>query len=341
MTHKIKESVIFEDESQTVLNEDITAQQVFEEVEHFTLAETAVEDEQSEIEDTLQQTLQSKPSLFKHLFKWGLVLGAGVCVWQGVDSFYQAWLAQDYLALGWLGAISLVASAGIGAIGRELIILRRLKNRKFDKSQAQELLHSHATGNAKAFCKKVAKESAISTENPSYDAFLNTLNATHSDQEVIELFDSMVLTKLDKKALASVQKHTKQAAIMVAVSPLAIADILLVAWRNFSLVQDVSRIYGVELSYWSRLRLFKTVLFNMAFAGVSEIAIDTGLDALSMDLTAKLSSRVAQGVGVGLISARLGLKTMEMMRPLPYTKQTVPKLADIRKNLLTDLSKTK
>lgn len=339
MTEKIKESVIFQEQSSSVAGEDLTAQQLFAEQEAFTLAQTPAVEEQAEIEDSLHNTLQPKSSLFKRLFKWGLGLGTGLGVWQGVDSFYQAWLAQDYLVLGWIGAISLLAGAGIGAIGRELLILRRLKSRELEKSRAQELLDSYATGNAKAFCSKLAKASAISTENPSYDAFLNTITPTHSDQDVVLLFDAMVLTTLDKKALASVQRHSRQAAIMVALSPLALADILLVAWRNLSLVQEISSIYGVKLSYWSRLRLFKTVLFNMAFAGVSEIAIDTGLDALSMDVTAKLSSRVAQGIGVGLISARLGLKTMQIMRPLPYSKETAPKLADIRRMLISDLNK--
>lgn len=344
MKNEIKEPIIFEEKkSETSQKEELTAQQRFDEKETFILAKSQMSDEVPAVEAELEKTLNTrrKPSFFRRLFKWGFGLGGGLCVWQCLDAIYQAWVNHHYLTLGWLLVILLIATAGIGAVGRELVILKRLKNREREKTRAEELLHSHTTGNAKTFCKEIAKDAGISRENPYYDTFLHVLTANHSDQEVVALFDRMVVAHLDQKALSSIKKHTRQAAIMVAVSPLAVADILLVAWRNFSLVQEISQIYGVELSYWSRLRLFKSVLFNMAFAGISEVAIDTGLDALSMDLTAKLSSRVAQGVGVALISARLGLKTMEMMRPLPYIKDSAPKLSDIRKALLSDIGKKK
>lgn len=92
---------------------------------------------------------------------------------------------------------------------------------------------------------------------------------------------------------------------------------LLVAWRNFRLIEQISAVYGVELGYWSRIRLVKLVLANMALAGASEVVADTGMNMLSMDIAGRVSTRVAQGVGVGLLTARLGLKAMALMRPLP------------------------
>ena len=56
------------------------------------------------------------------------------------------------------------------------------------------------------------------------------------------------------------------------------------------------------------------VLVNLAFAGATEIVQDLGMDWLSQDITAKLSARAAQGIGVGLLTARLGIKAMEFVR---------------------------
>ena len=62
------------------------------------------------------------------------------------------------------------------------------------------------------------------------------------------------------------------------------------------------------------------VLVNLAFAGATEIVQDLGMDWLSQDITAKLSARAAQGIGVGLLTARLGIKAMEFCRPLAFEK---------------------
>ena len=42
------------------------------------------------------------------------------------------------------------------------------------------------------------------------------------------------------------------------------------------------------------------------------------MDWMSQDLAARLSARAAQGIGAGLLTARLGIKAMEVCRPLPW-----------------------
>ncbi|GAK82758.1 membrane protein YcjF [Vibrio ponticus] len=74
------------------------------------------------------------------------------------------------------------------------------------------------------------------------------------------------------------------------------------------MIDNLADVYGIELGYWSRLQLFKSTLVNMAAAGASELAIDASMDLMSMDLAGKLSARAGQGIGVGILTARLGLK---------------------------------
>lgn len=72
-----------------------------------------------------------------------------------------------------------------------------------------------------------------------------------------------------------------------------------IAWRNIRLINQLAKLYGIELGYVSRLRLLRMVFVNMAFAGAAEVIQDLGLEWLSQDITAKLSARVAQGIWRG------------------------------------------
>ncbi|EOM7588726.1 TIGR01620 family protein, partial [Shigella sonnei] len=124
-----------------------------------------------------------------------------------------------------------------------------------------------------------------------------------------------------------------ESTLMIAVSPLALVDMAFIAWRNLRLINRIATLYGIELGYYSRLRLFKLVLLNIAFAGASELVREVGMDWMSQDLAARLSTRAAQGIGAGLLTARLGIKAMELCRPLPWIDDDKPRLGDFRRQL--------
>ncbi|HIF9492426.1 TPA: YcjF family protein [Photobacterium damselae] len=340
MSEQYKSKILFDESSpdiQTEQEKELTSQISFDEDKKF-LPKQA---DNTEIEQELDQILASKPKRCGGFFKGLLLAGAAMVGWQSVDYVVTAYQSADWLSLGWSVLVAGIATMGITALGRELLNLRRLKHRQTERDQAQELLNADGIGNGKAFCTKLAKQSQISTENTGYDRWIHSLAATHNDREVMALYDKMVVSQQDKMARQLVARYSSEAAVMVALSPLAIADMLLVAWRNFRLIEQVSNVYGVELGYWSRIRLVKLVLANMAFAGASEIATDIGTEVLSMDLAGRMSTRVAQGVGIGLLTGRLGLKTITLMRPLPWQPGEQPKLSEIRHDLIAQLTKKK
>jgi putative membrane protein len=51
-------------------------------------------------------------------------------------------------------------------------------------------------------------------------------------------------------------------------------------------------------------------------------------------LAAKLSARLGEGVLNGLLSARLGLAAIEVIRPLPFTALRQPSLNELATSLL-------
>ncbi|MBY5945426.1 YcjF family protein [Photobacterium rosenbergii] len=340
MSEPLKSKIVFDEPVKpepATAEVELTSQLQFAEQEKTFLPETTDID-QADVEAELDRALRSKPKRRSGWLKGLLVAGAAMVGWQTVDYVVTAYQGGDWLALGWSVIVAGIAGAGITALGRELLSLRRLKQRQSEREQAQALLEADGIGQAKAFCTKLAKQGKAVEVHAGYDKWLNSLAATHNDREVMQLYDRMVLGQQDKLARKLVAKYASEAAVMVAVSPLALADMLLVAWRNFRLIDQISKVYGVELGYWSRIKLVKLVLANMAVAGATEVIADGGMDMLSMDLAGRVSTRVAQGVGVGLLTGRLGLKAISLMRPLPWQPEQQPKLSEIRKDLLTRLT---
>ncbi|MGF1750379.1 MULTISPECIES: YcjF family protein [Vibrio] len=326
--------VFTEDDKKVDVDSDVTSQTLFEPQETFVpiVSSESCESEDKELERVIKGS--SKKGWVATTL---LVAFAGLVGWQAVDNVITAANTGDWLSLGWSGLITAIATLGIGALGKELYKLRKLKDHFSVQEQAEKLIDSDGVGQGEKFCQQLAEEAGIQAEHPSYDRWKNSVHSAHSDAEVLNMYQSMVLKEQDKQALTTVSKLSGEAALLVALSPLAIADMLLIAWRNFKMIDKLSEVYGVELGYWSRLKLFKLVLVNIALAGATELAIESSADILSLNLAEKLSARAGQGLGVGLITARLGLKTISLMRPIPFPVEEKPKLGSIRKSVMASL----
>lgn len=329
-----KKSIVF-DAPTTPLDEtiELTSQRQFDsENDHFSLIEI-----DNENEDDIEE-IQHKRK--KH---WGWrtlgLAGLGLVGWQTVDHVLSAVASGDMLSIGWSAFVAGVALMGGAVIVREFISLRRLNGLQDERTKIQTIINANGIGKAKAICEHLSKERGrAGTLTAGYDKWQHALASTHNDRDVFELYEQMVVKEQDVIAQKMIRTYSAQAALMVALSPLAIADMILVAWRNFRLIQQISLLYGVRLGTLSKITLLRMIFANMALAGASEAITDIGLDLLSVDLAGRLSTRAAQGLGIGLLTAKLGYKAMVLMRPLPYISTRPPKISDMRKQLLSTLS---
>lgn len=327
----------FTQEKEKVQQPNLGAHVQFSDPEKFVLAKIEPVESESEQEHQLEQVIRPKKGP-KWLASGLLAAFAGLVGWQSIDTLITAIQTADWLSLGWAAFVTAIAGLGISAIGREIWKLRKLR-RHFSIQEQSELLMTHdSVGKAKTFCEALAKQGGVKQESRSYDRWINSINSSHSDAEIIDMYDAMVVAEQDKLATKIVSQHATESAALVAISPLAAADMLLVAWRNFKMIDSLAQVYGVELGYWSRLKLFKATLVNMAAAGASELAIDAGMDLMSMDLAAKVSARAGQGLGVGILTARLGLKAMSLLRPIPWHQDRKVKLGTIRKRIVEKIA---
>lgn len=304
-----------------------------------TLMDPPLEDD-GDAEAVVEAALRPKRSLWRRMVTAGLTL-FGVCVVaQGVQWTMQAWQTQDWVALGGCAAGALIVGAGVGSVVTEWRRLWRLRQRAEERDEARDLLHSHGTAKGREFCEKLASQAGIDKSHPALQRWYAAIHETQNDREVVTLYAHLVQPVLDAQARREISRSAAESTLMITVSPLAVVDMAFIAWRNLRLINRIATLYGIELGYYSRIRLFRLVLLNIAFAGASELVREVGMDWMSQDLAARLSARAAQGIGAGLLTARLGIKAMEVCRPLPWIDNDKPKLGDFRRELIGQLKET-
>lgn len=280
-----------------------------------------------------------KPSRFGiRLLLGALILFCVAVIAQSGQWLWETWQQKQWIYFLFATVFFVISLTGIGAIVGEWRKLVRLRKHYYDQQASQQFWTetSKTSGEmATTFCNQlVAKLSHNSTIQQSAKRWQTELDEAYNAQEVLFLFNQTVINPIDEQVKKLISKNAVENALLVAVSPLAVADVLMVAWRNIALINKISQAYGMELGYLSRLKLFKMVLKNMVFAGVSELATDIGMTFFSQNLTAQISMRAAQGVAVGLLTARLGIKVMEFCRPISFRHDEQPTLSDVRKELL-------
>lgn len=224
---------------------------------------------------------------------------------------------------------------------RELIGLKQFKYRQQLKKQATDIMLTPQKVKlesdnkyGKLFCDNISESlpcDLVFDNAKEQQLWHDAVSNEHSSAELVQLYSRVVLSKVDEKALNEVAKFSSEAVVLVALSPVALIDMLIMLSRNLRMINKVAGLYGLKLGYWSRIKLIKQVFVNMAYAGASELIADFGTDMLGAELLGKLSTRFAQGLGAGMLTARLGAKTMELCRPIPFNEK--PKLSQVRKKI--------
>ena len=305
-----------------------------------------VENEDWQIEEDLSLIVDSDHTQEKSKPRW-LLRVVGV-VFTGVVAvetftFFQQGFAQSPILAAMYGVLLFGLSAIVGATAiRELSALRQFKRQQVTQSKAKNILSpelaDHRHVDVKSLCASISSNlpcDLMSEHETSWGSFAKD---EYSDEELLQLYSREILSKVDEKALAEVAKFSTEAVVLVALSPIALVDMMLMFWRNLRMIDKIAGLYGLKIGYWSRIKLIKQVFVNMAYAGASELVIDLGADLVGAELLGKLSARMAQGLGAGMLTSRLGIQTIKLCRPIPFEENT-PKIAHIRKKILSQVKK--
>jgi putative membrane protein len=217
-----------------------------------------------------------------------------------------------------LGSIYLIAVvSGVLLIGRllwrEYRMLRSLKRNQLHRHEADRLLHSEQVGGALPWLEKLNKHQPLD----NFATFKSQLASHHSDKEIMTLYASSLLVSQDAQAKKLINRFATESALLVALSPLALVDMMAVLWRGTKLIEQIGKVYGIGFGYASRIKLYRMLIKQVMFVGSAELVSDLAATALSAELLGKLSGRAAQGLSAGIFTARIGYKAMELSRPLP------------------------
>ncbi|MCL1065428.1 YcjF family protein [Shewanella olleyana] len=323
----LKKQQVFE--SETLDEPQVKAGQSYAEVEF--ICETALAEITEDIEVIESST---SPKGWSKLAKFSCVGIVLAVIVQTLLGLHSAFLQSPWL-FGFYATVTGVVVAWVSSMTiSEWRKLVKLKHVADTQVTGERLSQSMQRGEAEKFIAPLMQHYPVSKGKQQFTAINSS---EHNDAEMVLLFDDLVVSERDEKAKQIVSRFAAESALLLAASPLAVLDMAIILWRNQRMINAIADIYGIELGYWSRIKLIKSIIVNIVYAGTTEVVADLGTQLLSVEMTGKLSARLAQGLGGGLLTARLGYQAMGLCRPLSFKEDNRPKLGQIHQQLLTEL----
>ena len=282
------------------------------------------------ISSEVQNTFTLKPRRLKFL-KPLLYIVLCVLVIVGGKQFYSTLLSLLELHWSLAALFGALGVAGLGLLGSVFIQIR-LNQHDLElvtglRDQADSFIQDRSFGQLPAYLTTLHNLYDGKPQAPLLENSLATMPDYSNDAEAIQHLSETFLSELDKAATRCVAKHSEQTALFVAVSPLILVDMLLALWRSAKMLDEVSQIYGLRPSLLGRWQLMKEVLYQVAFTGITELLSEHVAGLSTNTLLGKLSTKLAQGVGAGMYTARIGYKAMDVCRPIAFDKGNRPRIA--------------
>lgn len=233
--------------------------------------------------------------------------------------------------LGWVAlAVSVLAAFALVVIVlREGLALRRLASVQHLRDEAAKAAADNDTRAAKAV---IAKLTSIATNIPATAkgrALLHDLRDDVIDgRDLIRLGETELLRPLDRQARDMILAASKRVSIVTAVSPRALVDIGYVVFESSRLIRRLAELYGGRPGTLGFLKLTRNVIAHLAVTGTVAMGDSIIQQVVGHGLAAKLSARLGEGVINGLMTARIGISAMDLVRPLPFNAERRPSIGD-------------
>jgi putative membrane protein len=112
------------------------------------------------------------------------------------------------------------------------------------------------------------------------------------------------------------------------VSPRALIDIAFVIFESVRLGGAIARLYGARPGLMGTWRLVGAILTHLAVTGGLVLTDGVVEQLVGQGLAAKLSARLGEGVVNGLMTVRVGIAAMRVVRPLPFSAVKSPVVKD-------------
>ncbi|MDA7947533.1 MAG: TIGR01620 family protein [Hyphomicrobiaceae bacterium] len=243
---------------------------------------------------------------------------------------------QDWIGWTALGLLAIVALSGVVIVLREVWALLRLRRLGRLRRSAEDAVRKED----KALASRIAADlQHLYRARPD----LSWARARLKDQdaqfmnaiETLSLSERELMTPLDAEALDVIGAAAKRVSVITAISPLAVVDMVVVAAQNMRMLRSIATIYGVRPGTLGLFKLARMVVTHIVLTGGIALGDDLIQQMIGQQLMAKLSARLGQGLFNGALTARIGLATIDVCRPLPFIKASPPRL----RTLLADIAR--
>ncbi|WIY51659.1 TIGR01620 family protein [Devosia sp. YIM 151766] len=233
--------------------------------------------------------------------------------------------------LGWigLGVLGAFLVAILALVLREMLALRRLRvldGLKADAARATEANDRKLAGHV------VGQLESIYAARPDLararDVVAQNLPNLFDGHETIALAERNLMAPLDARAKALTAASARRVALVTAVSPRALIDIAFVIYESVRLAGAIAALYGARPGFFGFWRLAGSVLAHLAVTGGLVLTDGVVEQLVGQGLAAKLSARLGEGVVNGLMTVRVGIAAMRVVRPLPFETLPQPMVRD-------------
>jgi putative membrane protein len=249
----------------------------------------------------------------------------------GIDSLVHDLFARN-TGLGWL-SLALTVLAGLALIVlivREAAALMRL--RRINQIHARAVIAADADEREAALT-VISEVERLYRRRPDTARGRAALAGHRKEiidgRDMIGLAERELLIPFDATARRMVMNSAQRVALVTAISPRALIDLLFVGAEILRLIRRIATLYGGRPGTLGFLRLAKATIAHLAVTGGVAAGDSLIQQILGHGIAARLSARLGEGVVNGLLTARVGIAAIEVCRPLPFIHGSPPRLADV------------
>jgi putative membrane protein len=238
--------------------------------------------------------------------------------------------------LGWTG-VALLGIAGatlLAFLGREFLALRRLAKLDHLRAEADQLYDHGDKKNSTRFANKML--SLYSAQPGLFKArqtLKNDLPHLFDADAILAQTEQVLISQIDASANHRVHQAAKRVALVTALSPRALFDIIVVLVETIRMVRAIAQSYGNRPGFIAMLKLSGHIAGHLAITGGMAAGETLLQQIVGHGLAARLSAKLGEGLLNGILTARIGLATIALCRPMPFKHAPAPTLGAVIKAL--------
>jgi putative membrane protein len=258
----------------------------------------------------------------------GILVSAGISL--AADRLIRdLFAANEWLGWAGVGVLGIFVLAVIVLAAREIFALRRLRvldGLKRDAALAGANNDQHAAQQVASRLEGIYADRADLAR--ARQSVADNVPLMFDGNEIVALAERTLMAPLDARAKSLTAASARRVALVTAVSPRALVDIAFVVYESIRLAGAIAALYGARPGFFGFFRLTGAILAHLAVTGGLVLTDGIVEQLVGQGIAAKLSARLGEGVVNGLMTVRVGIAAMRVVRPLPFQTQQQPMVRD-------------